>query len=195
MAEGRIHYIYPENGRTAFAFEEIEINNRRSLQEHQTDHAVRHRFWHIHTGDIVFDIGAGFGVYTLCALARGAKFVYAFESNPNVLRCLRANLARNQNIHAVENCSALKMRVDDQNSIDKFVDGLSFPLNRVSWIKIDTGDIASNINVLQGARNTIKKFKPNVLINAPDDAAAHLSEYGKIIYNEEQGHRLIIFEH
>lgn len=194
MSEGRIHMIYPENGHTPFSFEEIEIAGKHSMQEHQADHSVRHRFWHIHNGDIVFDVGAGFGVYTLCALARGAKFVYSFENNPNVIRCLRANLARNQSIHSMEHCSAIKMRVDDQNSIDKFVEGLSFPLNRISWIKIDTGDVASNINVLQGARNTIKRFKPNVLINAPDDAAARLSEYGKILYNEEQGHRLIIFE-
>ena len=196
MSEGKLHYLFPENGRDKYYFEEIDINNRNSLAEHGLDHMVRQKFWHIHSGDIVFDVGAGFGSYTLCALARGAKFVYAFENNPIIARCLQANIYRNEdNIRAMSRFAFSKWRVDDnQHSLDKYISELSNSLNRISWIKIDTGDIASNINVLQGARKTIQKFKPNVLINAPSDAAAGLSEYGKILYNEEDGHRLVVFE-
>lgn len=197
MSEAIIHTIYPENGTIPYFFEEIEINDRRSMQEHQIDHSVRHRFWHIHSGDIVIDVGCGFGVYTLCAIARGAKFVYSFESNPNVIRCLRANLAQNKdNINALAKCSAVKMRVDDQHSIDKFVEALSFPLIKLDWIKIDTGDVASNINVLQGARKTIAKFKPYILINGSDEAAASVQEYAKcrVMLMQEAGHRLVRFE-
>jgi hypothetical protein len=194
MSDGKLHHLYPENSHIAYVYEEISINDRNSLEEHARDHEIRQKFWHVHTGDIVFDIGAGFGAYTLCALARGAKFVYAFENNPNVMRALRANLDKNKILNAPEKCSASTWRVDDKNSLDKFIEEMSVPLNRVSWIKIDTGDVAANINVLQGARRTIARFKPNVLINAPHDIVTSLAEYGKILYNEEQGHGLVIFE-
>jgi hypothetical protein len=195
MAEGRIHKFFPENSHVPYNYEEISINARNSLIEREEDHIIRQRFYHIHTGDMVFDVGAGFGVYTLCALARGAKSVYAFENNPNILRCLRANLSHNRQLSALEKCSASSWRVDDGHlSIDKFVDEMSVPLTRVSWLKIDTGDEVSSINALQGARRTIAKFKPNVLIKAPHDIVLSLSEYGKILFNEESGHGLVVFE-
>lgn len=174
----------------------MTVNARNSLIEQAEDVQIRKKFWHIHSGDIVFDCGAGFGVYTLCALARGAKKVFAFENNPNIMRCFRANLHHNHSneLKAVDNCAALSWRVDDKNSIDKFVEEMSVPLNRVSWIKIDLGDPAASVNALQGARRTIAKFKPNVLINAPHDNVIGLSEYGKILFNEEQGHGLVVFE-
>lgn len=195
MTEGRVHYIYPENSINKYAYVEIQVNNRDSLAELGFDSNIRHRFWHIHSGDIVIDVGAGFGGYTLCALARDAKFVHAFENNPTIVRCLRANLHQNAKENAMERTSVSTWRVDDKNySIDKYVESRSFEIGRVSWIKIDTGSIEENIQVLHGARKTIAKFKPNVLINAPSETAAGLSEYGKILYNEEAGHRLIVFE-
>lgn len=195
MAEGRIHELYPENSHVVYRYEEISIADRNSLVEQGQDRAVRQRFWHIHSGDIVFDVGAGFGTYTLCALARGAAFVYAFEYNPNVMRCLRANLSRNQHLQAVEKCSTSSWRVDDnQHSLDKFVEAMSSPLPRLSWIKIDTGDRAANVNVLQGARKTIQLYHPNVLIQGLREDVAWLSEYGNILYSEETGHGFTYFE-
>lgn len=39
---------------------------------------VRERDWKIQAGDLVFDIGAGHGSYTLTALAQGAAYVFAW---------------------------------------------------------------------------------------------------------------------
>jgi hypothetical protein len=195
MAEGKIHEMYPENSHVHYKYEEISINERNSLAEQAQDIAVRQRFWHIHSGDIVFDIGAGFGTYTLCALARGAAFVYAFETNPNVMRALRANLSRNQHLNAVEKCSTCSWRVDDNpHSIDRFVENMSAPPPRLSWIKIDTGDRAANINVLQGARKTVQQYHPNVLLQGLREDVAWLSEYGNILYSEETGHGFAVYE-
>ena len=40
---------------------------------------VREEWWHIKPGDVVLDIGADFGSYTLSALAQGAASVYAWS--------------------------------------------------------------------------------------------------------------------
>ena len=42
--------------------------------------ASERRYWQVETGDVVLDIGAGYGSYTLPALACGAR-VYAIDSN------------------------------------------------------------------------------------------------------------------
>ena len=46
---------------------------------HVDEHGTRERFWsRVREGDIVIDVGAACGSYTLPALARGAAHVYAF---------------------------------------------------------------------------------------------------------------------
>ena len=53
--------------------------NFASWFSHVDEHAQRERFWsRITAGDVVMDIGAASGSYTLPALARGAAHVYAF---------------------------------------------------------------------------------------------------------------------
>lgn len=51
---------------------------------HIDEHAARERFWsRIQPGDVVMDVGAASGSYTLPALARGAAHVYAFSPEQN----------------------------------------------------------------------------------------------------------------
>lgn len=40
---------------------------------------TRENWWNVHTGDIVLDVGADYGSYTLSALAMGARAVYAWS--------------------------------------------------------------------------------------------------------------------
>lgn len=45
---------------------------------YEDEKEVRERDWNIQKGDLVFDIGAGHGSYTLTALAQGAAYVFAW---------------------------------------------------------------------------------------------------------------------
>ncbi len=45
----------------------------------QDEQEVRELWWHIKPGDVVADVGADFGSYTLSALAQGAAMVYAWS--------------------------------------------------------------------------------------------------------------------
>ena len=45
----------------------------------------RDKYWLVRKGDIVIDIGASQGPWTIDALQKGAKYVYAFEPNQNDL--------------------------------------------------------------------------------------------------------------
>ena len=43
------------------------------------EHEVRDRNWRIEPGDCVFDVGAAYGSYTMCALASGAAMAFAWS--------------------------------------------------------------------------------------------------------------------
>src|ERR1700688_2032260 len=61
-----------------------------------TDEAsIREKYWNnISPGQVVIDIGACFGLYTMSALAQGAK-VIAFEPNKEFLDILGESVAMN----------------------------------------------------------------------------------------------------
>lgn len=46
---------------------------------HEDESTVRDAKWNIQPGDVVFDIGAAYGSYTLTALSAGAAFVFAWS--------------------------------------------------------------------------------------------------------------------
>ena len=50
----------------------------RSYETFDDETAVRLELWTVGPGDVVFDIGAAYGSYTLTALAMGASRVYAW---------------------------------------------------------------------------------------------------------------------
>lgn len=50
-----------------------------SLWTHMDETETRDAFWTIEPGDVVFDVGADFGSYTLSSLAAGARAVFAWS--------------------------------------------------------------------------------------------------------------------
>lgn len=58
--------------------------------------SVREEFWNVGEGDTVFDIGAAYGSYTMCALALGAQHVFAWspQSHPRDPTLRDASLLR-----------------------------------------------------------------------------------------------------
>jgi len=142
----------------------------------------RDRYWNIKPNDVVFDIGVDFGSFTLPALAMGA-FVYAIEPRDEAISNIKRNLKLNgfKNIRIIqsvlynkENVSCLigsggRSTVTDDCSnemktstttLDSLVEKIV--LQRLDWIKIDVEGV--ELNVLKGGENTIRKFKPNIIV-------------------------------
>lgn len=161
----------------------------------EDEEVVRNQFWypHIKEGDVVFDIGASFGSYTLSALKLGAR-VYAF-SPEHEFKKIRASVEENRGFR--QRCSIYNFgfhndtglfktdgpaffkvgemteaqirRVNDNNlcgwyipvkRLDDFVPTLN--LEKIDFIKIDTE--GAEYNILEGGIQTLKKYKPKLLI-------------------------------
>jgi len=168
-------------------------------------------------GDVVFDVGANYGFYTLQAsrLVGSDGLILAFEPHPDTYKGLLTNLSLN-NVRNVRTfnvavgefdghvrlyihtnsgeCSTYrksKRWIDvESTKLDTIVERLGITVN---LIKIDVE--GAELDVLKGARKTLKKFHPKLTIAAyhfPDQAAQindwlkglHLS-YDMRIVNDE----------
>jgi len=141
----------------------------------------------VREGDVVVDVGAAFGSYVMPALAAGAKFVVAITPEdflPWLNQSLDANDWRKKCLvldegvweeegflHALENehmpvffkenpwKKGEKPRAGfPVSTIDKRI----LSLEQVDWIKIDVE--GAEIEVLRGARDSIAKFRPKIMI-------------------------------
>lgn len=172
-----------------------EETNNSSVYTFEDEEPVRNQFWypHIKKGDVILDIGASFGSYTLSALALGAT-VYAF-SPEHEYKKLKASINENPGFNrrshvynfgfhkdtgvfktdsAVffkvgEMSDAEIKQVNDNNAcgwyipvkkLDDFVPTLN--LEKIDYVKIDTE--GAEYNILQGGVETLKKYKPKLLI-------------------------------
>ena len=139
----------------------------------------------INKGKNSIDIGAYKGVYTFL-LAKCSEKVYAFEPNPKSFNILKKSVKKNVNVFpfAITNKSgtdflkipkgkkgysnqggSLRNVKLDKNFgkikvITKKLDDIN--LKNIGFIKIDAE--GSELNVLNGAKKIIKKYKPTLLI-------------------------------
>ena len=134
------------------------------------------------TDDIVFDIGAHMGFFTL-KVARYVKKVVAFEPDLHNLRYLLLNIKLNK----VSNVEIYRLAIGEENRMVYLKKGFGGGRTRVTntptdtkvrMITIDsfvlkTGIVPTimkidtegyELNVLKGAKNTLQKFKPKLLI-------------------------------
>jgi len=139
----------------------------------------------IKDGDIVVDAGANMGVFSIfVATTYPHCTIYAFEPAPNTFMALSQNTKYYPNIK-VFNCGLgeeekkASILVSDHTGANyvgeggvpidiKTIDGLNL---RVDFLKMDTEGYEANI--LQGAKTTIKKWKPVIAMSAyhkPNDA-------------------------
>lgn len=150
---------------------------------------VRQQWWTVKEGEVVVDAGAAFGSYTLPALALGAERVYAW-SPENMDEILNINLDANGwrsrcmvfttglwNASGFLKCPSQEMPrlhpTPEAAEADP-TPGAIFPvksldeelppdsLKRLDWIKIDVE--GAEVEVLEGASNLIKKFKPKLYV-------------------------------
>lgn len=140
----------------------------------------REQYWNIKSGEVVFDVGASYGAYTLAACAAGAR-VFSFEPEKTVYCDLEKNVQVN---NWEERCTTERMGFWSSGTtvsmkdyaphwpaqtitgdytvktMDQYVQYQN--LDKLDWVKIDTE--GAEEHVLQGAVDTIAKFKPNFII-------------------------------
>ena len=145
---------------------------------------ARDSWWNIKEGETVVDAGAGTGSWALPAAVMGAN-VIAFECDQFRVNALKANVAANPGMkmtidpHGLysrecelamdQNSSSVMLQLDYQpqqrvqmTTLDKFYQVNN--LDRLDWFKVDVE--GSELHVLAGAVNVIKKFKPKIILEA-----------------------------
>lgn len=143
---------------------------------------VRARWWQPQADDVVFDVGAGYGSYTLPALANGAV-VFAFEPGRHEFfdlatqvalnrfggRCLLHNFLVGEKADTLSHYDpATRSCLLDQpeaerrivNQIDALVERCD--LKRLDWLKVDVEGVEPS--VLVGAKAALRRFHPRVLL-------------------------------
>jgi FkbM family methyltransferase len=150
-----------------------------SILTYADEQSVRDRWWDIQSGQIVLDIGPGFGSYAMPALARGAA-VIAMGPPLHDLRMLAESARLNPGFSArlqiiplgawddsgylsAETLLFSKEPFDGSFSVCT-VDDHSM-LNRaprLDWVKIDVE--GAEVHVLRGARKTLAKHMPKILL-------------------------------
>lgn len=144
--------------------------------------SVRDRDWHIKPGDVVLDIGSGFGSYALTALASGAALVHVWNPNSEENdflghslaangwsdRCVfhrdglwsRTGFLRDTDLFFTEEPRPDVVDLFPVFSLDDQSDGLG--VERVDWVKLDVE--GAEFEVLKGAEKLLRKFRPTVLV-------------------------------
>jgi len=141
----------------------------------------RDAYWNVQEGNVVFDVGASYGTYTLSACAMGA-FVYAFEPEKSIFYDLSNNILINKFEHK---CLAVNMALWSegaaidmkqyaphwpQQTITENYQATSLDiiyesnntLVKLDWMKIDVE--GAEEHVVRGGLKTIAKYKPNLII-------------------------------
>jgi len=136
----------------------------------------RARYFNPEPGQVVVDVGASYGPYTLAAAACGAR-VIAFEPEPSVFVDLRRNVEANGfaglvSLHRSGLWSEAAV-VDMASYAPHWPAGTittpfnlvpldRFNLQRVDWLKIDVE--GAEEKVLQGALLTLERCRPVVIV-------------------------------
>ncbi|CAN5782061.1 hypothetical protein BH11BAC4_BH11BAC4_11690 [soil metagenome] len=177
----------------------------------------------LNEGDTFIDIGAHIGYYSIIAhkMVGNEGHVISFEPTPSTFSLLVKNLAGKKNVKA-ENLAVYSVQTNMEfndyglkymvfnsfkkarlNDIDLVAEHINVQtttldnycrLNNVkpSFIKIDAESV--ELHVLQGAIETIKKYKPKFMIEVGDFEHIEAGSSRKIIsFLTEQGYD--VFEH
>ena len=136
---------------------------------------IREKYWLPNRRDVVLDVGASYGAYTLTALARGAH-VAALEPERSIYEDLWENIKLNC---AYAGCAAWNYGLSDkEETIDMREVAPHWPAHTIThpyqmrrlddlpfvtldWIKIDVEGMEEK--VLRGGQETIKRCRPKVL--------------------------------
>lgn len=152
------------------------------------EYSFRNEFWLVEPGDVVVDVGASYGAYSLTALAAGASQVWAFEPEPTIAPDLRRNLEANPEWEGLWNVYPMALS-DSVIPVDmheyaphwpqQTITGQynAAPLDRVvahesaygrrrlsapDWLKVDVE--GHETAVLRGAQRMLTQHRPTVIV-------------------------------
>lgn len=168
-----------------FKFDDGKYNKQGQIDDFTKGEVyIKNRFWNINKNDVIFDIGAMSGLYTLPSLAIGAK-VYAFE--PKMVHFY--DLCTNIFVNRFTNCIPLNIGLfnkegtiqfsnlmrsvivqseHENNSIEDIyvstIDNIvrDYNVERLDWLKIDVE--GAELQVIEGGIEALKEYKPNILV-------------------------------
>lgn len=154
---------------------------------------IREMCWNIREGDVVVDVGASYGSYTLTACAAGATVV-AFEPEQLVFYDLVVNVKLNGWLNT--RCFPLNLGLWDSPGLVNMksyaphwpshtISGdyrlvtlddwaLDHKLERLDWLKVDVE--GAEEHVLRGGAKTIQRFRPKMLVECHVFLDPHLKD-------------------
>ena len=136
------------------------------------EQALRERFWHPQTGQVVLDVGCFHGSWSLPALRAGAT-VHAFDANPDALEllrtaadaenltdrlvCVQAAVGREYPADLADQIPEMMRPRGPWVTVDEYARDL-----RVDWLKVDVegGELA----VLETAREVLERDRPRLMV-------------------------------
>lgn len=163
-----------------FSVAEGSLHPAYSLHTFDEEREFKERHWNPQDGEVVFDVGASYGAYTMPALASGA-IVHAFEPEPSVWADLNLNVELNGwNHRFYSTCGGLWSEAGEidmhdyaphwpshtitgrykMNTLDNVV--AARKVERMDWLKIDVE--GAELEVLRGGASSIEKLKPKLII-------------------------------
>lgn len=156
------------------------------------EHQFREQYWKVQSGDVIFDVGASYGSYTLTAIAMGAT-VYAFEPEKTVFADLAHNITINDwhsrcfpmNVGMWSSKTSVDMKQYaphwpafsitsdyEMETIDHIAQLIQ--INKLDWIKMDIE--GAEEHAIKGGLETIAKFTPRLIIECHNFLDAELSK-------------------
>lgn len=178
------------SGNIYIKFRKDELDEDASWYEFSKEKDVRVKYWYpnIKKGDIVVDVGAAWGVYAITAASLGA-IVHAFEPDPDIIKGLIINLDLNK---FESPCKVNELGLSDITD-GRLIRLDDYPLEGLDHIKIDVE--GQELQVLMGARESIRKNKPSILLEAHlSYDKAMLNKAAEYIFGLVEGYELEIYD-
>jgi len=155
-----------------------------ALDFFQGEGPIAAKYLQVQEGEVFFDVGASWAMWTLYGLACGA-YVYSFEPSLPYYNDLVKFVTANEGF--MEKCKPLNLGLDKVENVKtlgdwyrahgwhgaltedhyvpttfKTIDSFLPELSRLDWIKIDVE--GGELDVLLGGLTALKKFKPKLII-------------------------------
>jgi FkbM family methyltransferase len=151
---------------------------------------------HINEGNTVLDIGAYIGDHTIAYSNKVGETgeVMAFEPSINAYRCLKHNMLGIKNVFCQQVAVGLKngrtdiQEVEGNDGMNYILEGGTVEMIKIDFLKLKKCDFIKidvegyELDVLKGAKNTIKKFKPKLLIEINNETLTRVGVDRKQIF-------------